>query len=234
MGIVLLVRHGQASFGADDYDRLSDLGVEQSRVLGRAMAASPRRGEQSPAVVLSGGMRRHLATVDELAAAAGWDATAGTDPRWDEFDHLAVIDAYSGLRHDERTQLAAGTMDRRAFQELFEKATGRWVSANHDEDYAESFADFLARIRDVFADVCRAAGPRSTVAVVTSGGVIAAVAAMLVDVTNDPSRLSGPWRRLNTIMVNSSVTKVVVGSTGARLLTYNEHGHLPADQVTYR
>ena len=69
---------------------------------------------------------------------------------------------------------------------------------------------------------------------VTSGGVIAAVAAMLVDVTNDPRRLSGAWQRLNTVMVNASVTKVVVGSTGARLLTFNEHGHLPADQVTYR
>ena len=32
---LLLVRHGQASFGAADYDQLSDRGVEQSRRLGQ-------------------------------------------------------------------------------------------------------------------------------------------------------------------------------------------------------
>jgi len=37
MGVVLLVRHGQASFGADDYDVLSETGIEQSRMLGRAL-----------------------------------------------------------------------------------------------------------------------------------------------------------------------------------------------------
>ncbi len=36
---ILLVRHGQASWGADDYDQLSPLGDEQSRVLGAALAA---------------------------------------------------------------------------------------------------------------------------------------------------------------------------------------------------
>jgi broad specificity phosphatase PhoE len=34
MGQVLLIRHGQASFGADDYDVLSDLGWTQGRALG--------------------------------------------------------------------------------------------------------------------------------------------------------------------------------------------------------
>ena len=36
---ILLVRHGQASFGAADYDQLSPTGHEQSRVLGAALAA---------------------------------------------------------------------------------------------------------------------------------------------------------------------------------------------------
>ena len=35
MGVLYLIRHGQASFGTDDYDRLSDLGHEQSRLAGR-------------------------------------------------------------------------------------------------------------------------------------------------------------------------------------------------------
>ena len=35
MGTLYLVRHGQASFGADDYDQLSDLGRRQSVRLGQ-------------------------------------------------------------------------------------------------------------------------------------------------------------------------------------------------------
>lgn len=230
MGMVLLVRHGQASFGAADYDVLSDAGVTQALTLGHALAAS----EKPPTMVLSGSMRRQRETAETMVRAARWSVPLQTDARWDEFDHLAVIAAYSDLRPDERAALDAGTMDRRAFQELFEKATGRWTSANHDQDYAETFALFTRRVRAALAAACRAADQGSTVVVVSSGGAIAAAAAMLVDVSDDPHRLAGPWQRLNTVVVNSSVSRVVVGSTGARLLTLNEHAHLPADQVTYR
>ena len=58
MGQLLLVRHGQASWGNEDYDVLSPLGWEQSRMLGTALG---ERG-LSPEVVVQGGMRRHRET----------------------------------------------------------------------------------------------------------------------------------------------------------------------------
>ncbi|NUQ87355.1 MAG: histidine phosphatase family protein, partial [Glycomyces artemisiae] len=58
MGLLLLVRHGQASFGADDYDVLSETGWEQARLLGRWLAE--RR--VTPTAVVQGGMRRHRET----------------------------------------------------------------------------------------------------------------------------------------------------------------------------
>ncbi len=78
------------------------------------------------------------------------------------------------------------------------------------------------------------AGPGGTVVVVTSGGPIAAVCAALADPDADPATFARLWSRFNTTMVNSSVTRVVVGSTGARLLTFNEHAHLEGDALTYR
>ncbi len=42
------------------------------------------------------------------------------------------------------------------------------------------------------------------------------------------------WGRFNTVVVNTSVTRIVVGSTGARMLTFNEHPHLEGDHLTYR
>ena len=44
----------------------------------------------------------------------------------------------------------------------------------------------------------------------------------------------GTVQAFNTVTVNSSVTRVVVGSTGSRLLTFNEHPHLTPDTLTYR
>src|SRR3712207_174451 len=118
MGVLVLVRHGQASFGAADYDVLSDVGRAQSRRLGEVLAQTGL----DPVAVLHGQMRRQRDTATELVDAAGWDTPLETDPRWDEFGHLGVIAAYSSQE----------VTDRRAFQGLFEKATARWASAEHD------------------------------------------------------------------------------------------------------
>jgi broad specificity phosphatase PhoE len=60
MGHILLVRHGQAQFGTDDYDRLSDLGREQSRLLGECLAKRDRRIDAA----VTGNMRRHRETAE--------------------------------------------------------------------------------------------------------------------------------------------------------------------------
>ena len=217
MGVVILVRHGQASFGADDYDVLSGTGWEQGRLLGDWL----RRRADEPTVVVRGSMRRHR----ETAEAAGW-ADAAVDPGWDEFDHLGVVAAYP--------ELPGGELDNREFQRVFELATARWTAGDHDGEYDEPWSAFRARVTASLASVCEQAGPGGTAVVVTSGGPIAAACAALIDPdATDPS-FGRLWSRFNTTIVNSSYTRVVVGSTGARLLTFNEHPHLEGEHLTYR
>ncbi len=239
MGLLLLVRHGQASFGAADYDVLSPTGASQARHLGVHL----RGLELEPSLVLHGTMRRQRETasemVTELLDEQGSGVPLQIDARWDEFDHLSVISAYvdlpgSALSEDERDRYRRGTLDRREFQQLFEKATGRWVSGAHDDEYAEAYPDFVARVRDALAHAARQAGRGQTVVVVSSGGAIAAACAMLVDVADEPRQWAASWQRLNAVTVNASITRVVVGSTGARMLTFNEHAWLPPKLVTYR
>jgi broad specificity phosphatase PhoE len=219
MGMVLLVRHGQASFGADDYDVLSEVGDRQGRVLGEWLAASGLE----PGAVLHGAMRRQRDTARGMVEAAGWRVEPGLDEGWNEFDHIGVI--------TRSPDLAADFQDRRAFQRAFEDATARWSGGAFDHEYDEAWPDFIGRVRAALGRACDRDG---VTVVVTSGGPIAAACATLVDPDASPAELPRLWNHFNTVTVNSGVTRVLVGSTGRRLLTFNEHAHLPRELVTYR
>ncbi len=217
MSRVLLVRHGQASWGAEDYDQLSSLGESQARTLGAALAAQGI----TPDVLVSGKMLRHQQTAFGVCEGAGWELPVTTDEGWNEFDHLQVL-----ARHPapEGVDLTA---DPRAFQTWFEAATSRWTGGEHD-DYDESFARFSERASAALDRAIGVLEPKGTAVVFTSGGPIAWAAA---------TRLDGGahlWLRLNQVTINASVTSFVVGSRGATLLAFNEHTHLSPDHQTYR
>ena len=208
MGQILLVRHGQASWGAADYDVLSPLGERQAAALGVCLAGVPVEA------VVHGAMRRQRETAEQLVEAAGWAVTPSVDERWDEMDHQGVLDA-----HPPEFD---GEPDERQFQAWFEKATARWLSGDHDRDYSEPWAAFRDRVLAGF----EAFGDGTTV-VVTSAGPVSVVVAHLLE---SPAA----YRRIAPVVVNASVTKVVVGRRGRTLVSFNEHAHLPGDLLTYR
>lgn len=217
MSRILLVRHGQASWGADDYDQLSELGEAQSRVLGAALAAQGI----APDVIVAGAMKRHGQTATAACEAAGWDLPVTIDDGWNEFDHLQVLERHPA---PEGVDVLS---DPRAFQGWFEEATLRWTGGEHD-DYDESFATFSARVSAALDRTIGSLEPKATAIVFTSGGPISRAAA---------DRLDGGahlWLRLNQVTINAGVTSFVVGSRGATMLAFNEHTHLSPDHQTYR
>lgn len=222
MSRVLLVRHGQASFGAADYDQLSETGAEQSRVLGRALAA---RGIE-PDVVLCGRMRRHEQTAAGVAEGMGRAVDHEQDAGWDEFDHLQVLAVHTPP-DDE-----SGVEEKVAFQRWFEQATTRWTSGEHDDDYDESFTAFSTRVGAALDALVERLPRSGTAVVLTSGGPVAWLAATLL--AEHPATRTALWLRLNPVSVNTGVSTVVVGSRGTTLVTWNAHDHLSPDLVTYR
>ncbi len=222
MSRILLVRHGQASFGAADYDDLSPTGHEQSRVLGAALAA---RGV-SPDVVVTGRMRRHAQTADGVLAGGGWSCDIDVDAGWDEFDHLQVLAVH------EPPASAEGESEKAAFQRWFEDATRRWTSGEHDDAYDESFTAFTDRVRTALDRLVDRLDRSGTAVVLTSGGPVAwACASLLVD---DPDRRTDLWQRLNPVCVNTGTSTVVRGGRGTTLVSFNAHDHLAPDLITYR
>jgi broad specificity phosphatase PhoE len=219
---VLLVRHGQASFGAADYDVLSPTGHEQSRVLGAALAA---RGV-TPDVVVVGEMRRHAETAAGVLEGAGWTADPAVDAGWNEFDHEQVLSV-----HDSPTA-REGESEKAAFQRWFEEATRRWTSGEHDEAYDESFAAFTGRVDASMARLTSSLPSRGTAVVLTSGGAIAwTVASLLAD--DLPAR-TDLWLRLNPVSINTGTSTIVRGGRGTTLVAFNAHDHLSPDLLTYR
>jgi len=220
VSVLLLVRHGQASFGAADYDQLSPLGEEQSRLLGASLAG---RGVR-PDLVLRGSMKRHRQTATAAVAGAGWVADVVEDDGWDEFDHLSTLgdvtlfEEVEGESYDDRVR-------------RFEETIDRWASGQHDDDYRESFPAFRERVTAAFDRVLERLEPKQTAVVFTSGGPVSWVTATLAD-GGLPA-----WTRLSKVVVNSSVTKVLSGRRGTSLITFNDHSHLEGgdpDLLTYR
>ncbi|MGI9156127.1 MAG: histidine phosphatase family protein [Marmoricola sp.] len=223
MGQVLLVRHGQASWGADDYDVLSEIGWEQSRLLGRALAA---RGVTA-SLVVHGTMRRHRETAEAVAEGLAAPEPS-VDAGWDEFDHLAMLAQVSSPFEGREPSKAE-------FQAWFEEATNRWTAGDHDADYTEPFTVFTQRVADALRRTAKAAGS-GTALVFTSGGPMSWATSSLVGAELGQAEKLLLWRRLNPVCVNSGVTKVVTGWRGLTLVSFNEHAHLELtpDLVTYR
>lgn len=215
MSIMLLARHGQASFGAADYDALSELGHEQARILGATLKA---RGVW-PDRIIRGRMRRHDETVAGILEGLGGGPEPIIDEGWNEFDFLRVLAVHPiPLEPD---------LDHAGFQRFFEDATARWSAGSDDSEYEESFQQFADRVNGAFV---RAAAADGVTLVVSSGGPIGLVASRLT--AGDTSL----WQRFNRVAVNTAVTKVITGKSGGTLSTFNEHSHLEHDRalISYR
>ncbi|NCW15910.1 MAG: hypothetical protein EBW38_11850 [Rhodobacteraceae bacterium] len=101
MGELYLIRHAQASFGAEDYDKLSALGHEQSVALGNALS---QYGVMPEAWVM-GDMRRHCETLEGIAQGMGVSKLAPLiHSGLNEFDFTGLLNArYRGQAAPDTT-----------------------------------------------------------------------------------------------------------------------------------
>ena len=230
MAVIRLIRHGQASFGLKNYDQLSDLGVQQSRVLGESLRAPRGRGrprdlrrDEAPPADCRGDARRRWASI----------STPRIDERWNEYDHQEVIVRHKPA-YKSKTVMAADLArrgdPRHQFQLMFDDALARWTVGLHDDEYAEPWSEFVDRAEAGLSALADETAEAKNVLVFTSGGPMSAVAARLLGLD------VGGWLKLNRVCANASETKIVGGRSGISLVTYNGHAHFDADRelLTYR
>jgi broad specificity phosphatase PhoE len=231
MGAIHLIRHGQASFGTDNYDRLSDLGKRQARVLGEHF----RLAGIGFSRVARGQMVRHRQTMDECLDVMGMQATPWISASFNEFDHEEVVARFRPEFADHETLrqfLAEQERPAAAFQIIFDQAMRRWLSGRHDDEYKESWSHFRQRCIDGFQTLLRNAGGSEHIAVFTSGGPVSIIAQHLLGVPDEHVL------KLNYAMINASVTRVLYNDVRVSLSSFNAWSHLESagdpGLVTYR
>src|SRR4030088_1014591 len=123
MPSILLIRHAQASFGAADYDVLSDRGREQVR----ALVAGLRRRRIVADHVISGNLRRQRDTAEPYADALG--LTVRIDPRWNEYDDRDILTHHASVLAGLERHPGDPALSSQEFQQILNDALRRSIGA---------------------------------------------------------------------------------------------------------
>ena len=215
-----LVRHAQASFGSDDYDRLSERGEQQAQRLAQWLAADP---ERHFAHVVSGNLRRHVQSLAPILQAfrdAGRPLPeAEQDADWNEFGHDAVVHAWVAAHaNDARVAAARNSADRRNVHTLLAAALHGWAEGELDGAVPETWSEFGARVARART---RLDAMRGKVLVLSSGGPIARCAQFALGC--DATRAV----KLNLALRNTAVSEFR-GGRAWEMHIWNMLPHLPA------
>lgn len=232
MARILLVRHGQASYGQVDYDRLSPRGEAQARALGHHLAT------QRLDALYVGPLRRQRDTAARAAETAGDALPAAT-----QLDGLAEYPAFDLVHRfmpklvaeDAAFAALADQPTRALADRAFHTILGRWSRDEWSVDGVERVTDFVARVRAALERVIGAAGSGARVAVVTSAGPIGVAVGLAFGLAAER------MVRTSVVIRNASITELVFRTTSRAelwhpdrlsLLAFNAIGHLPEELHT--
>ena len=216
MAELYLVRHGQASLGSADYDRLTETGVRQSRWLGEYYAER----ELTFDAVFTGSQRRHTETLEALAEALPGTPEPRAHAGLDEYDFGALIRATTGAATLQEAIAQSPQGDRRAIYALLRGALEAWASGRIDAAVPESWAAFGQRVSSALAEVSATAGRGRRVLVVCSGGPISRLLGLALELA-DRTTIG-----LNLQLQNSAFAHLYHDGGIYQLASFNSLPHL--------
>ena len=243
MGTLFLIRHGQASYGEADYDRLSTRGQDQARAVGTWLS-----GARIDALY-HGPLRRQVQTATLAAEAAG---AAGIPlPERVELPELAEYPAFEMLKHlvprlatiDKKFEALATAPTPRLLDEAFHTILSRWAGDEWWVEGVERVGAFVARVRAGLTRVLAAAPSGARIACVTSAGPIGVAVGLTFGIPE--ARMV----RTSVVIRNASMTELRFRTQAfgddqphdagwqhdqVSLVTFNLTAHLPAELHTER
>ena len=232
MSTLYLVRHGQASFGTDNYDQLSARGRDQVRLLGEYFAGTGERIDR----IYTGALQRQRETAGILAAALG-DSLPSivVESAFDEYDSDVMLREFAGSLSPAQLAEAGWPElrhDRRRFQFFLERAARAWVDASIEAEPLLPWKSFHGRITQALRRIMDSEGRGKTLLISTSGGVIGTTVAHVLGLSNHMGI------ELNWAVHNASITRLIYSSEKVSLSMFNALPHLDREGfrelITYR
>jgi len=222
MGTLYLVRHGQASFGADDYDQLSELGQRQSHRLG---AYFRERGLSFEAVI-TGSLKRQQQTWRGIAEGLGQAELQHLEwPGLNEYDSHAVIQA---IHPEPLAKPDTPALYKHHFG-LLRKGLQAWMRGQTQPQGMPSYSDFVSGVTSALAHV--QAHHSGDVLLVSSGGPIATAVGHVLQTPPEVTI------EINMRIRNSAVCEIHYNAKRLSLVSHNTISHLDGpgyqDWVTY-
>ncbi len=222
MGTLYLVRHGQASFGAADYDQLSELGKRQAESLGRYWA---ERGMRFDAVLM-GTLKRHAQTWEGIRQGAGFTHEPLNWPGLNEYDGEAVIKAI----HPDTVDKPTTPEGYKRHFHMLRDGLSQWMAGTVSPKGMPTYEGFVKGVTSAL-DHARAHHQNQNVLMVSSGGPISTAVGHVLGLS--PERTID----LNMRIRNSAITELQFGPKRHALLTFNTLPHLDhperADWITF-
>ncbi|MGI1677111.1 MAG: histidine phosphatase family protein [Cellvibrionaceae bacterium] len=228
MSELYLVRHGQASFDSDDYDKLSPVGHEQAGILADYWASIDNKFD----AIYSGSLRRQLETSLGLSKQVHLSEPTVLEGL-NEYASHAVLEAYrEQYAESEGFSLSGNMKDRKFFQQFLEAACLRWVKAELEGSAIEPFSSFKSRVQEALKEIMMANPKGRRVVVSTSGGVIAMAVQAVLGIPDEQAI------NLNWMVFNTSITRIPYSGSKRSLSVFNAIPHLEregfTDKITYR
>ena len=221
MGTLYLVRHGQASFGADDYDVLSPLGLQQAKRLGEYFKT---KGIAFDAA-FSGTLQRQISTLEGIFDGMGSKPDAIRWPGLNEYDSHAVI----ATVHAGKLEKPTSPEQYRHHFRLLKDGLTQWMNGVVSPVGMPSYSDFVLGVISALDHVRK--NCTGNVLLVSSGGPIATAVGHVLGCPPESTI------ELNLRIRNSSVTEFAFTPKRHMLVTYNTLPHLNepehADWLTY-
>ena len=223
MSELYLVRHAQASFGAENYDQLSELGHRQSRWLGDHLGA---RGVSFDTLVV-GDMVRHHETLDGICSGMGID---GTDrlvlPGLNEYNFTGMIEAYGKSHGDDSIYqlITENPDDKRNYFRLLRKVLTIWT---RDEipGVPETWIDFKARVSDAQQQLQAMADNGNSILAIASGGSVSTLIGLVLGIPDENVF------DLNLQYKNTAISHFFFNSKKMNLTGFNAIPHLDSNEM---
>lgn len=213
MGEIYLVRHGQASFGAENYDQLSDLGYQQSRWLGEYFRERDIQFDR----VVRGGMQRHRQTADSILEAMGGGPQAEEHEGYNEFDFQRVLNAY--LHHDPDYPVPDRS-DVRAIYRMLRRAMAAWANDELVHELPETWQQFHDRVADALRHTTNGGERGRKILVVSSGGAISMSLKQIMQFETET------LINLNLQARNTGINHLYFGADTTYVTSFNHVPHL--------